>query len=473
MEKSIIYLIIVLSITILLIAISIALYLLLPEKKLPETYDCYLFCIFWTPTTCSTKYSKNDECFQTIKKMGIEKYFTIHGLWPSTLEGIVPPACNEGLEDEKIIPNFDSDSQYNDKIGHYWPGLYSNNTYLWTNEYNKHGYCYMKRNYLNYIDDYKKYFDRTIEIFEGGYRDLMEDILPDMRGEYNVSKAKFRNMLQKSKFNISDHKTYCLICDQKKNLLSEIWFIYDLNFSRTSQKLHQEDCPDFFILNFTDETKKPIWEKYDYYAYAVQYSPNTCVWKGENCSNILKKKDYYKIGIHGLWPSYKSGIIPKECNIGKDIEINVDDNKEYFDNYILKHWYSLYNTDNSFLTHEYNTHGYCFNKRMGKDIYNYASYLNQTLKIYEKYNFSRTLDNIINELEYGENKISKSKIYEEIEKLYGQNTFKLRCYYYNNKYYLEEIHFKLDLNFELTNDANILDTCVDDSVWIIKLKRNN
>ena len=27
------------------------------------------------------------------------------------------------------------------------------------------------------------------------------------------------------------------------------------------------------------------------------------------------------IGDWGLWPSYKSGIIPQECNLGEDIQI--------------------------------------------------------------------------------------------------------------------------------------------------------
>ena len=108
---------------------------------------------------------------------------------------------------------------------------------------------------------------------------------------------------------------------------------------------------------------------------------------------------------------------------------------------------------------------------MGEDIYNYAFYLNETVKLYDKFNFSKILDNIISKLEYGDNKISKYEIYKELEKLYGQNTFKLRCYIYNNKYYLDEIHFKLDLDFNLTKNANILDTCIDDLIWINKLEK--
>ena len=251
-------------------------------------------------------------------------------------------------------PDFDSNPEYNDKMAHYWPGLYNGDKSLWKNEYNKHGYCYMKRNYLNFIDDYQIYFNKTIEMFEEGYRYLMENIYPDSRGLRNVSKAKFKKMLKNSPMKLDNPSTFCLICNETLNLLTEIYFIFDLNFTRTKQENQQENCPDIFLLNFTDESKLNIWEKYDYYILAVEYCPNICVWKGKECYDILKQKKDYKIGIHGLWPSYTSGVIPKECNIGQDIEVEVDEDKEYYKNYILNHWYSLYNNNTYFLTHEYN-----------------------------------------------------------------------------------------------------------------------
>ena len=164
------------------------------------------------------------------------------------------------------------------------------------------------------------------------------------------------------------------MCDESTNFLTEIYFIYDMNFKPTIQQIHQENCPEIFYFNFTDETKLAVWEKYDYYAFAVQYSPNVCVWRGDNCFKILKNKTDYKVGIHGLWPSYKSGIIPQQCNLGEDIQIEVDSDREYFDNFILKYWYSLYNTDDYFLTHEYNTHGYCYNKYINESTDNFEWY---------------------------------------------------------------------------------------------------
>ena len=471
MGKNIIFIIIIIGAAILLLSISIPLYLTLNKKKLPETYDCYLLSIFWTPSSCETKYKDNAECYQKIKDLGIEKYFTIHGLWPSTLEGIIPPPCNQGYENKTIQPDFDSNPEYNDKMSHYWPGLYNGDKSLWKHEYNKHGYCYMKRNYLNFIDDYQIYFNKTIEMFEEGYRYLMENIYPDSRGLRNVSKAKFKKMLKNSPMKLDNPSTFCLICNESLNLLTEIYFIFDLNFTRTKQENQQENCSDIFLLNFTDESKLNIWEKYDYYILAVEYCPNICVWKGKECYDILKQKKDYKIGIHGLWPSYTSGVIPKECNIGQDIEVEVDEDKEYYKNYILNHWYSLYNNNTYFLTHEYNTHGYCYNKRNNLDEYNYEYYLNKTIEVFDKHKASSLFDDLIKNIPKGENLLKKNQIIEEIEKKYPKNSFVLNCHNFNNKSYLDEIYFKLDMEFEITSNGTLSHYCGED-IWINKLDRD-
>ena len=49
----------------------------------------------------------------------------------------------------------------------------------------------IKRSHYNFKDDYKKYFEKTVKMFEDGYRNLMDKILPDLIGVYNVSKQKF------------------------------------------------------------------------------------------------------------------------------------------------------------------------------------------------------------------------------------------------------------------------------------------
>ena len=100
-----------------------------------------------------------------------------------------------------------------------------------------------------------------------------------------------------------------------------------------------EMCDRLIDYSFSDDYRYiyAYWDKYDTYVYAIQYSPNTCVWQGEKCYEIIRNKEFYKFGIHGLWPSYKSGIYLQECNIGEDIEIKIEENKEYFENYFLKY----------------------------------------------------------------------------------------------------------------------------------------
>ena len=120
---------------------------------------------------------------------------------------------------------------------------------------------------------------------------------------------------------------------------------------------------------FIDEEKTPVHEKY--YCYVFAWA-NTCIQKGNRCVNILKSKENNKFIIHGLWPSYKNGVLPQECNI--DIDIEIDDNNEYFIKNVRDFWYSLYTIDKSFWTHEYNTHGFCYIKRINGNVDNYLDF---------------------------------------------------------------------------------------------------
>ena len=455
MNERVLFFIILFSISILLIAISVSLYLILNKETIIQNYDCYILSIFWTPTLCTTKYTKNYECFQLIKQLKDDKYFTLHGLWPSLLSGEIPEICNTG---EDIVPNFDNDKEYKDNLSILWPGLYSNNTYLWTNEYNRHGYCYMKRSHYNVKDEYKQYFDKSINLFQNGYRDLMEKILPDSKGVYNVSKAKFQSFLSKTNLNLTNNYTYSLICDESTKQLSEIRFIFNLNYERVKPEKLQNNCPDIFILNFTDEEKIPVYDKYDFYVYSMSFGPSTCKIKGKQCYEILKSKNNNKFIIHGLWPSYKNGIIPQMCNIDEDIQI-YDNKSDYFNN-LKKYWYSLYHTDESFWTHEYNTHGYCYIKRIERNINDYKIYLNKTLDIY-KNNFMDLFDYLYTNYSKfpREFKVNKTYLFSKLEKKFTNNSYYISCKNIGNEYYLDELKFKLDMDFNFTAEVNTSNIC--------------
>ena len=460
MNERVFFFIIIFSIAILLISISVSLYLIFERGAIIGNYDCYILSIFWTPSSCSTKSDKNYECFQLIKQLKIEKYFTVHGLWPSLLSGEIPENCNSG---PVIVPNFDNDKKYKENLIILWPGLYSTNIDFWTHEYNRHGYCYMKRSHYNVKDEYKQYFDKCINIFQNGYRDLMEQILPDSKGIYNVSKEKFHYLLTKTNLNITNNDTYSLICDKSTKLLSEIRFIYNLNFERVKSAKFQNNCPDIFVLNFTDEDKMPVYDKYDFYVYSMSYGPTTCKIRGKQCYDILESKNNNQFIIHGLWPSYKNGIKPQMCNIGEDVPIY--DNKSAYFNNLKKYWYSLYDSDEYFWTHEYNTHGYCYIKRIEENINDYQIYLNKTFDIY-KNNFMDLFEYLYTNYSRfpGEFKVNKTYLFSQLNKKYPNNSYYISCKYIGNEYYLNELKFKLDMNFNFTSEANFLNTCPEQFV---------
>jgi ribonuclease I len=289
----------------------------------------------------------------------------------------------------------------------------------------------------------------------------MERMLPDSKGVYNVSKVKFKKILQR-KLNINE-SNYALICQNKENdpenkkYLSEIRFTYDLHFKRTILGKSRENCPDIFLLNFTDETKIPVYQKYDFYVYSLYYGPTSCNGKKKECFDVIKSKEINKFIIHGLWPSYKSGNIPQDCNIGEDIEIKQNDSE--YHNYIQKYWYSGYNSNTYLWTHEYNAHGLCYIKYLNESDNNYEIYFNKTIEIFEKYNFVELFDYIYKDFLPREQIVNKTYLLSKLGEKYKKNSFFLRCVKNYGKQYLDEIKFKLDMNFEFTSEGNYKDEC--------------
>ena len=216
------------------IIITIIFLLIDSEEKLTEKegaiqYDSYIFSIVWPPSSCFSNNLDSEFCFNTTKTLNKNDYFTIHGLWPTYKSGKSPENCNKN---EEINIIFEDDS-YRQRLLSYWPELHSSDQNMWKREYNKYGYCYIKRIGKNPKTDYKLYFDKAMEILDE-YGLLMEEILPNIpKGLYNVSKTKFKTILSESSLNL-DPSTYSLICvrneSSKTDILNEIRFNYDLNF---------------------------------------------------------------------------------------------------------------------------------------------------------------------------------------------------------------------------------------------------
>ena len=329
-----------------------------PEKDDWNQYDSYIFSIFWPPSSCFNKRAENKSCFNRVRELKDDNNFIIHGLWPTYISGKFTEICNKN---EDINITFDDENR--EKFSVLWPGLYSSEQTMWNHEYNKHGYCFVKRIGKNPEKDYKIYFDNVREIFNG-YQLLMEEILPHMsKGLHNVTKKKFQNIILDSSQHY-DPSTYSLICvrneTQKIDVLEEIRFNYDLNFTMINNIKSSENCPDRFQIYFSNETRWSIYQAYNYYVLDFIWNPSICKGIGKECYRELKKKELNIFMINGLYPSFKSGQKPQWCNIDEDIPIKIDNFPEDLKYNMTNYWIGVKESNNDFWTYVYNRHGYCY-----------------------------------------------------------------------------------------------------------------
>ena len=423
-----------------------------------KKYDCYIFSIFWPPSSCFNKNSDNEVCFNRINELQIENSFIIHGLWPNYLSGKYLEECNPNEEIEII---FDDDN-YSNELHKYWPGLYSTDQIMWNHEYNKHGYCYIERIGKDEEKDYKLYFDQVLDIF-GGYRLLMEEILPDIpKGLYNVTKSKFKKFLLQSSLKL-DPSTYSLRCsknDSKKtDILSEIRFNYDLNFTMIDTIKSSENCPDNFQIYFSDN-KKAVYEKYDFYVLTFFWNPSICKEEGKSCYKLIKEKELNILTIHGLWPSYQNGLIPQWCNIGEDIQI--DSFPKELNESMNNYWYGTFYPNQELWNIEYNKHGYCYNQKFGQNVSDYSYFFKKVIELYNEHNAKDLLKEFYPGIFAGNNKLNKTYINEKLDEKFGRDTHALTCLKYEDKYYLKEIRLKFDLDFSITSKGITHDDCPEE-----------
>ena len=153
---------------ILILGIMITIMLILTEIKGPEEekadwnqYNAYIFSIIWPPSSCFSNNLDSEFCFNITQNLNITYNFTIHGFWPAYKSGRNPDTCNKNND---INITFDED--YEKRLSLFWPQLHSSEQNIWTNEYNKYGYCYNKRMNYSTKTDYKLYFDKALEIID-------------------------------------------------------------------------------------------------------------------------------------------------------------------------------------------------------------------------------------------------------------------------------------------------------------------
>ena len=428
------------------------------EKKADwSDYDSYILSVYWSPSSCFIKKENQKECFDTLDKLDINNSFIIHGLWPTYASGEETEDCNK---DENINVSFNG--EYKDYLSKFWPGLnYTSPNEMWNHEYNKHGYCYIQRLRNNPEKDYKIYFDKTQEMF-AKYYDLMEVTLPDTpQGLHKVSKERFKYILNNSDVKL-DPSTYSLRCENNKEnngmILSEIWFKYDFDFKNTSNVKSSDNCPERFDIYFRNENKLAVWEKYDFYVLTVLWPATYCIAQGKACYKKLKQKELNILTIHGLWPSYNTGVELQWCNLDVNVEIN-DYTKEMED-----YWINTYEKNNKdFWNHQYNKHGYCYNKRNNFSTDDYMLYFNKTIEIYNKLELKNKMNKIFYPWIFpGMNKLNKTYLDNVLGMYYNKGNFGITCVNYNGVYYLHEIRIKLNLNFQPTTYGKTDYDCPED-----------
>ena len=198
-------------------------------------YDIYILSVQWGSTMCLTQ---GQDCYEKMKKVPRHQ-MTIHGLWPSLSTGKNLDYCNPGAD----IPIEDSGSENFENMKKYWPSLNKNpNEVFWEHEFNKHGYCYLKK--YNYDGNkYEIYFKKVLDLFFNfKINNLMINIAGDADdGEY-VLPDDFVDKMD-AKFG---QNTYSLRCTKNGGdyYLSEIRIKFDLDFQLTTKGKSQNSCPN-------------------------------------------------------------------------------------------------------------------------------------------------------------------------------------------------------------------------------------
>ena len=198
------------------------------------------------------------------------------------------------------------------------------------------------------------------------------------------------------------------------------------------------------------------WDTYDIYVLAVQWGSTLCITKGTTCYEKLKQIPTHSMSLHGLWPSLSTGVTLPDCNSGVQIDI-IDNGSETFLK-MRQYWPSLTGTNKEFWDHEYNKHGFCYNMKLEEDEENYELYFKKVLDLFLDLKINTLITDIAGEAEDGEY-VLPDEFTELMDKKFGANTYSLRCTKIGGYYYLQEIRFRLDLDFNLTTKGKSQGSC--------------
>ena len=222
------------------------------DLRIINNYEVYTLSIFFQTGTCK---KEGYHCYNKIENFPRNKW-TMHGLWPNYKNVTdIPEWCNGKNDIEIEIKN----GTLYDYMKTYWPGLYNTNERFWEYEYNKHGYCYNKRNNID-VKEYEPYFSKAISLYE---KYDLKNIFINMfdknleRGDKLITEEQFDKYFE----TIGIKKgSFFLICNFIKinneiiPYISEIRIRFYLNFSlyiddKNKDKIYNI-CPDKFFVEF-------------------------------------------------------------------------------------------------------------------------------------------------------------------------------------------------------------------------------
>ena len=97
---------------------------------------------------------------------------------------------------------------------------------------------------------------------------------------------------------------------------------------------------------------------YDNYVFVTEWPGTVCKYK--NCTDDFAKKSHFN--LHGLWPNYWDGSWPQYCT---KTPLNYQSLPQSLKDLLNEYWSGLFNSEEHFLSHEWDRHGTCWNPTYG------------------------------------------------------------------------------------------------------------
>jgi len=198
-------------------------------------YDFYVFVVQWSNTFCHTHHDP-ESCFGKLNSLERNDILTIHGLWPSMKAGYKPFHCHTGPD---IHVEHSHEEPYS-TMEQVWPSFSSDEDYhFWDHEYNKHGYCYVKRTEKA---GYLPFFEKGLSLY---YENSLDNLI---KQAFNIKPGDEISMTYDAMMDAFSEVTggtyFEMQCSHHdgKQLLSEIRFYFDMDFSKMYDFKYHTHC---------------------------------------------------------------------------------------------------------------------------------------------------------------------------------------------------------------------------------------